>query len=259
MGGPIPWGFGAMMIGPPGIGKSSLAAQFAASAAGHGKKVCMYRFEESTTTFLGRCESLGLDLAKNIKKGLVELQHIDPSHTTPGQVIHNISTGIEQNHVGVMVIDSLNGYLQAMSGDRSFIVLPRVAGISECKRGDTAILVSTQHGFIMWINPALRLRTWPIWLSCCVISKRWEQFVRLYRLSRIEAMTMSGAFESLRSGKKGIRIGKPLTEFQEGVLTGNPQFVGKSGTLIRDQDESTEQSDGSRGPGSTVRAFRQRR
>jgi predicted ATP-dependent serine protease len=32
MGGPIPWGFGVMLVGPPGIGKSSLAAVLAASA-----------------------------------------------------------------------------------------------------------------------------------------------------------------------------------------------------------------------------------
>jgi len=42
-------------------------------------------------------------------------------------------------------------------------------------------------------------------------------------------------------GKKGIRIGQPLTEFQ-GVLTGNPEFSGKSGTLIRGRDEGTKKS-----------------
>ena len=258
MGGPIPWGFGAMIIGPPGIGKSSLAAQFAASAAGHGKKVCMYSFEESTTTFLGRCESLGLDLAKNIKKGLVELQHIDPSHTTPGQVIHNISTGIEQNHVGVMVIDSLNGYLQAMSSDRSFIVHLHELLAYLNARGVITILVSTQHGFINVDQSSFEAT----YLADLVILLRYFEALGTVRQAISVIKNRSHDHErSIREfevGKKGIRIGKPLTEFQ-GVLTGNPQFVGKSGTLIRDQDESTEQSDGSRGPGSTVRAFRQRR
>ena len=68
MGGPIPWGFGVMIVGPPGIGKSSLAAQFAVSAAEHRKKVCMYFFEESPTTFLGRCARLGIGIAKERRK-----------------------------------------------------------------------------------------------------------------------------------------------------------------------------------------------
>jgi circadian clock protein KaiC len=84
MGGPIAWGFGVIIVGPPGIGKSSLAGQFAASAAGHGKKVCMYSFEESLTTFQRRCESLGIGIAKHVKKDAVELQRVDPSHITSG-------------------------------------------------------------------------------------------------------------------------------------------------------------------------------
>ena len=51
MGGPIPWGFGVMIVGPPGVGKSSFAAQFAESAARQRKKVCMYFFEETPTPF----------------------------------------------------------------------------------------------------------------------------------------------------------------------------------------------------------------
>jgi circadian clock protein KaiC len=44
------------------------------------------------------------------------------------------------------------------------------------------------------------------------------------------------AIRELRIGKGGIRIGEPLREFQ-GILTGNPQFVGESGTPIREKDE----------------------
>ena len=258
MGGPIPWGFGVMIVGPPGIGKSSLAAQFAASAAGHGKKVCMYSFEESLTTFLGRCQSLGIDLAKNIKKGLVELQRVDPSHITPGQIIHNISTGIEQNHAGVVVIDSLNGYLQAMSSDRSFIVHLHELLAYLNARGVITVLVSTQHGFVNVDQSSFEAT----YLADLVILLRYFEALGTVRQAISVIKNRSHDHErtirEFEVGKKGIRIGKPLTEFQ-GVLTGNPEFSGKSGTLIRDQDERTEKSDGPQGPSFTVRAFRQRR
>ena len=258
MGGPIPWGFGVMIVGPPGIGKSSLAAQIAASAVTHGKKVCMYSFEESPTTFLRRCESLGIHLAKHVQKGLVDLERVDPSHITPGQVIHNISTSIEQNHAGVVVIDSLNGYLQAMSSDRSFVVHLHELLAYLNARGVITILVSTQHGFINVDQSSFEAT----YLADLVMMLRYFEAQGTVRQA-ISIIKNRGhdherSIREFEVGKKGIRIGQPLTEFQ-GVLTGNPEFSGKSGTLIRDQDEETEKAYRRHRPGSIVRSIRQRR
>jgi circadian clock protein KaiC len=258
MGGPIPWGFGVMIVGPPGIGKSSLAAQFAASAARHGKKVCMYSFEESPTTLLRRCESLGIDLEKSVRKGTVQLQRVDPSHITPGQLIHKISTAIERDHAGVVVIDSLNGYLQAMSSDRSFIVHLHELLAFLNVRGVITVLVSTQHGFLNVDQSSFEAT----YLADLVVMLRY--FEAQGRVRQAISIIKNRSHDHERTirefevGKKGIRIGLPLVSFQ-GVLTGNPEFSGESGTLIRDQDENIETSLQQNKPGSVVRAFRQRR
>ena len=258
MGGPVPWGFGVMIVGPPGIGKSSLAAQFAASAARQGKKVCMYSFEENTNTLLGRSESLGIALKKDVEKGTVDLHRVDPSHVTPGQVIHNISTAIEQNHVGVVVIDSLNGYLQAMSSDRSFIVHLHELLAFLNARGVITILVSTQHGFLNVDQSSFEAT----YLADLVIMLRYFEAQGTVRqaisIIKNRSHDHERTIREFEVGKKGIRIGLPLTNFQ-GVLTGNPEFSGESGTLIRDQDEKAEKSVHQHGPGSVVRAFRKRR
>ena len=238
MGGPVPWGFGVMIVGPPGIGKSSLAAQFAVSAARRGKKVCMYSFEESLTTFLRRCESLGIGIQKNVKNGSVEIRRVDPSHITPGQFVHDISTSMGQNHAGMVVIDSLNGYFQAMSSDRSFIVhLHELLAYLNTRRVIT-ILVATQHGFINVDQSSFEAT----YLADLVILLRYFEAHGTVRQAISIIKNRSHDHErSIREfevGKKGIRIGKPLTKFQ-GVLTGNPEFSGELGTLIRDKDEET--------------------
>lgn len=236
IGGPIPWGFGAMIVGPPGIGKSSLAAQFAASAAKHGKKVCVYSFEESTTTFLERCERLGIGIAKHVKKGEIELQRINPSQITPGQVTHGIATCIDQNHAGMVVIDSLNGYLQAMSTDRSFVQHLHELLAYLNARGVITILVSAQQGFLN----AEQTRFEATYLADLVILLRYFEAQGSVRQAISVVKNRGGENErtirEFEVGRMGIQIGAPLTNFQ-GVLTGTPEFSGKAEHLIREQDE----------------------
>jgi circadian clock protein KaiC len=258
MGGQIPWGFGVMIAGPPGIGKSSLVAQLAVSAARRGKKVCMYSFEESLATFLGRCESLGIGLAKNVEKGTVQIHRVDPSHVTPGQVIHDISTSIEQNHTGMVVIDSLNGYLQTMSSDRSFVLhLHELLAYLNAK-GVITILVSAQHGFVNADQSSFEAT----YLADLVVLLRYFEAHGTVRQAisvvKNRSQNHERTIREFEIGKNGIRIGPPLTRFQ-GVLTGNPEFSGESGTLIRDQDEENNTSFRNHGSGSLVRAVRQRR
>jgi circadian clock protein KaiC len=237
IGGPIPWGFGVMIVGPPGIGKSSLAAQFAVSAASHGKKVCIYSFEESTATLLARCENLGIELAKAVKRNQIELQRVDASQITPGQVTHDISTCIEKNHAGMVVIDSLNGYLQAMSSDRSFIVHLHELLSYLNSRGVITILVSAQHGILN----AEQTRFEATYLADLVILLRYFEANGVVRQAISIVKNRSEDHErtirEFEVGKSGIRIGEPLRQFQ-GVLTGTPSFSGESDTLIREQDET---------------------
>jgi circadian clock protein KaiC len=138
----------------------------------------------------------------------------------------------------MVVLDSLNGYLLAMNSDRSFVSHLYELLTYLNARGVITILVSAQHGFLN----AEQTRFEATYLADMVILLRYFEAQGSVRQAISVLKNRSGANErtirEFEVGNNGIRIGTPLTKFQ-GVLTGTPEFSGKAGTLIREQDEKT--------------------
>jgi KaiC/GvpD/RAD55 family RecA-like ATPase len=72
LGGGLERGTSTLIVGAPGTGKSTLAAQFAAAAAAGGRVAALFIFDESQHTLLSRSASLGIDLRKHIDAGRIE-------------------------------------------------------------------------------------------------------------------------------------------------------------------------------------------
>ena len=118
LGGGIERGSSTLIVGAPGSGKSSLASKFVASAAELGQNAAMFVFDESVPTLLGRSAGLGIDLQKHLDAKKLKIQPVDPAELSPGEFAHAIRRAVEIDHVSVLVIDSLNGYLNAMPEER---------------------------------------------------------------------------------------------------------------------------------------------
>jgi circadian clock protein KaiC len=118
LGGGIEEGTSTLIVGAAGTGKSTLASQFAAAAAARGQQVAQFLFDESVDTLLSRCDALQVNLREHIESGTVSLQQIDPAELTPGEFTHAIRRAVESRHAKVIIIDSLNGYLNATPEER---------------------------------------------------------------------------------------------------------------------------------------------
>src|SRR6185295_17738715 len=108
LGGGIEEGTSTLLVGAAGTGKSTLAAQFAAAAAQRGQGVAMFLFDESLQTLFSRCDQLGVPLRAWTESGLVSTQQVDPVELAPGEFTHAIRVAVEERHVKIVVIDSLN-------------------------------------------------------------------------------------------------------------------------------------------------------
>jgi circadian clock protein KaiC len=117
LGGGIEQGTSTLIVGPPGTGKSSLAAQCVAAAVARGERAAMFLFEESASNMLHRSDGLQLGLRAAMEAGHVTLQQVDPAELSPGQFSAAVCKAVEAG-AKVVVIDSLNGYLNAVPDER---------------------------------------------------------------------------------------------------------------------------------------------
>ncbi len=137
-----------MLIGGAGVGKSSIAFTYAMAAAARGEGVCVFAFDEGLGTVFARARGVGMPLQTYVDSGQLRMQQIDPAEMSPGEFAHMVRESVQQDGVRVVVIDSLNGYMNAMPEER-FLVLQMHELLSTLNQlGVITILVLAQHGLM---------------------------------------------------------------------------------------------------------------
>lgn len=235
LGGGLERGTSCLILGPAGTGKSTLACQFAVAAATRKENVLLCLFEESLRTLTARCASISTSIRTHIDSGTITVKQIDPGELAPGQFIDYVVRAVNEDQTKVVIIDSLNGYLQAMPdvkflniqlhelfaylGSRGILTLTTVA--------QQGLLGSSMHGPVdltYLADTVILLRYFEqaggIKKAISVLKKRIGRHENTIREIRIDT--------------SGVRVGEALTEF-EGVLTGVPKYVGAGGAMLGDR------------------------
>jgi circadian clock protein KaiC len=231
LGGGLDRGTSTLMLGPAGSGKSSIATQYLLSAAKRGERAALFAFDESIGTLLARSRGLGLDIAGQMKADRILMQQINTTEMGPGEFAHHVQRRIEADGVKVVVIDSLNGYLNTMPTERLLPVQMHELLAYCAQKGIVTILVMAQHGLIGPMQAPVDMS----YLSDTVVLLRYFEAQGRIRRALSVMKKRSGAHEdTIREftlGPDGIRIGEALTDFT-GVLTGVPRFAGKPEKLF---------------------------
>jgi circadian clock protein KaiC len=231
LGGGLDRGTSTLLLGPAGSGKSSIAMQFAVAAARQGEPVFIYLFEENQRTLLERCKSIGMPLAELIASGKITLRQIDPAELSPGQFVHIVQRHVEEDKARVIIIDSLNGYLQAMP-DAKFLSIQLHELLAFLNHhGVVTLMTVAQHGLLGTMVSPIDLT----YLADTVILLRYFEQAGGIRKAVSVIKKRIGRHENtireFQMDDTGLRVGAPLQEFQ-GVLTGVPTFSGKSNQML---------------------------
>ncbi|HJT60714.1 MAG TPA: ATPase domain-containing protein, partial [Burkholderiales bacterium] len=223
LGGGIERGTSTLIVGAAGTGKSSLSAQFVATAAAKGLNAAMFIFDESLNTLLSRAEGLGIDLKTPMDAGRVTVQQIDPAELSPGEFAHSIRQAVEVNKAAVVVIDSLNGYLNAMPDEKFLIIQLHELLTYLGQQGVASVLIAAQHGLM---GAAMTAPVDASYLADSVVLLRYFESEGEVRQAISVVKMRGGAHErSIREfGMKGgrVAVGEPLRDYR-GVLTGVPE------------------------------------
>lgn len=145
-------GTSSVFIGPSGVGKSTVAMQFVASALKLGLKAAVYTFDEVLETFLARAHKLNFASEPGAFQAYLEdrrllARQINPAELTPGAFAQEVRDAVDGG-ASIVVIDSLNGYINAMPEERflSAHLHELVSYLNQ--RGVITIMVVAQHGIL---------------------------------------------------------------------------------------------------------------
>jgi circadian clock protein KaiC len=223
LGGGVDRGTSTVIMGPAGSGKSALSSQYAVAAAKRGEKAAMFIFEESRNSLFNRSASLGLPVADLVKEGSIKLYQVDPAQLQPGEFAHLVRQSVEDEGARIVIIDSLNGYLNAVPEEK-FLLLHLHELLSYLgQNGVATILVFAQHGLVGNMQSTVDVS----YLADCVVLLRYfEARGRIHKALSV-VKKRSGphetAIRSMTMDSEGLHIGEPLENYR-GVLTGIPNY-----------------------------------
>ncbi len=239
LGGGLHRGTSALFIGGAGVGKSTAALAYGVAAADRGEHAVLFAFDEGLGTIFARSDGLGISLRPHVEAGRIEIRQIDPAEMSPGEFAAVVRDSVEQRNARVVIIDSLNGYLNAMPNEK-FLILQMHELLSYLNQlGVVTILVLAQHGLMGPMQTPLDIS----YLSDTVIMLRYfevnGEVRRAFSVVKKRSGSHEHAIREFRLSKGGLIVGPPTREFR-GIFTGTPIYTGDLQPLMSDTDNGSD-------------------
>lgn len=235
-----------VVSGPAGSGKSNLSLQFIADGLRKGETCVWYDLEESRAECLRNAKSVGIDLAKYEKEGLLRLICLRPEEKCLDEHLLDIRNVIEAHGPRRLVIDSLTALSNIYPHEmfRNFVkrLDSTLKGL-----GVTAVMTTATSG-VTGIDTATgeHIST----LADNIITLRQVEMEGELRFALAIVKTRGSRVDKRLRGfaitDKGFVV-KEVFAGVEGVLTGTAKKVGK--TTVEKLREEFSKVLGPSGPG----------
>jgi circadian clock protein KaiC len=220
LGGPgVYRGSSVLVSGSPGTGKSSLAASFVNAACARGERALFFAYEESASQLVRNMASIGLDLARWEREGLLQMHASRPTLQGLEQHLVQMHDQVATHRPTVVVVDPISN-LSLEVGDHALKpTLIRLIDLLK-QQGVTALFTSlTSEASITLaqteIGVSSLMDTWLLLSNREANSER----TRTMQVVKSRGMAHSNQVREFVIGNEGVRL---VDRFAEGshVLTG---------------------------------------
>jgi circadian clock protein KaiC len=227
MGGGLPVQSTTLLAGSMGIGKTLLAAHFAAEGARHGEKTLFVSFFEPPGSLFARAQRIGLDVHEPLASGALTMLHQPPAEQEADVLVHRILEEVARKGIRRLVIDGLTELELSISDPErrrtflaAFSVYLRMAGVTSLFTKEVSKIAGTELDFsdtpIAVLGENLMLLRYV------------ELRGRIHRVMSILKMRDSRCDGDLREFEitdAGIRVLAPIRS-AAGLLTGQARPLG---------------------------------
>jgi circadian clock protein KaiC len=232
LGGGLERGTNVLLIGPAGVGKSTIAIQYVAAAIARGEKGVLFTFEEGPTTLYHRSSGIGIDIDGFMRAGKLAVRQLNPAALSSGQFTQKVKEAVERDNATILVIDSLNGYLNAVTDERFMTVHLRDLLTWLSDRRVLTLMVVAQQGMVGQMQSPVDVS----YVADTVLLLRYFENAGHIHKAISVLKKRSGRHETsireLAITGRGVEVSDALRDFR-GVLTGVPEFKGSSAELLK--------------------------
>jgi circadian clock protein KaiC len=216
-----------LVLGPSGVGKSTLTQQYLSAAAAKGIPCAAFLFDEQMNTFLNRGDELGMRISKYVDDGTIKLAKVEPGSMSPGEFSHSVRRMVEDEGVRVVLIDSLTGYLTAIPEKEAALVRIHELTSYLASCGVATFLTVAQQGML---GQAMSSPIDVSYIADTIFMMRFFEAGGTVHKALSVVKRRTGRHEtSIREFgvyDNRLKVGAPLTQFR-GVLAGVPEYLGE--------------------------------
>jgi circadian clock protein KaiC len=153
------------------------------------------------------------------------ITQIDPTQKSPGEFAAQVRDDVEKGGTSLVVIDSLNGYLNSMPHEEFLAAQLHELLAYLGNRGVVTFMVVAQQGIL---GANMQTPVDASYLADSIVVFRYFEVKGEVRKAISVAKKRGGSHENtireLTIDAHGLRVGDPLVEYH-GVLTGIPAFL----------------------------------
>jgi circadian clock protein KaiC len=174
---------------------------------------------------------MGIDLESLRDSGSLHIEQMDAAEVSPGEFAHKVRSCVEKDKTKTVIIDSLNGYQNAMPQEQ-FLILHMHELLQYLNRqGAATFLTVAQHGMVGDMKSPVDVT----YLADTVILLRYFEALGQVRRAISVLKKRTGPHENtireFSIDQGGLKLGPPIEKFQ-GVLGGVLQYLGAQTSLM---------------------------